>query len=210
MSQKLSVESPELGKILFTKTQRRVLSLLFGNPSRRYYGNEIIKLANVGIGSVRSFLEGLVLSGLVTMTKEGRQKYYQACDKAPIFQELRGIVLKTFGVSDFIKKAMEPLEQEVKFAFIFGSFAKGQGKASSDIDLLVVSECVDYSEWMELLMPVSDEIGREINPTLYEGKEFEKKLANRNYFLERILSQPKIMITGTENDIEKFRKSSSN
>ena len=210
MNQNFTPKPQGFGEILFTKTQRRILSLLFGNPSRRYYGNEIIKLAGVGTGSARNFLDGLVSSGLVTKTKEGQQIYYQASDKTPIFEELRGIVLKTFGTADFLKKVMKPLEKQVKFAFIFGSVAKGSNNADSDIDVGIVSESPNYSEWMKLLMPAGEKLGREITPTLYGVEEFEAKLANKNHFIERILSQPKIMLIGTENDIEEFRQSGSN
>ena len=203
--QNLSTGASGLRKILFTKTQRRILSLLFGNFSRRYYGNEIIKLAGVGTGSARNFLDGLVSSGLVARTKEGRQTYYQACNRAPIFDELCGIVLKTFGVADFLKKVMEPLNKQVKFAFIFGSVAKGNNNTNSDIDICIVSESLDYSEWMKLFIPTSEKLGREITLTLYGVEEFEAKVANKNHFIEQILSQPKIMLIGTENDIEEFR-----
>lgn len=95
-----------LGDVLFTKTQRQVLGLLFGNPERSFYAKEIVRFAGVGIGSVQRELEKLSVAGLLTVTRIGNQKHYQANCQAPIFEELRGIVLKTFGLADALREAL--------------------------------------------------------------------------------------------------------
>jgi predicted nucleotidyltransferase len=195
-----------LGEILFTKTQRKVLGLLFGKPFRRYYGNEIIKLAGVGTGSVRSFLYNLVTSGLVIETKEGNQKYYQANHQSPIFQELRGIVIKTFGIAEVVKEVLLPIKNEIQFSFIFGSIANGTDHANSDLDILLITENLDYLKCMKLLMPLSKELNRDIDPSVYTSDEFIRKVKSGNHFFEQMLNQPKIMIIGTENEFEEFRK----
>ena len=83
--------------VLFTKTQRRVLGLLFGNPDRSYYANEIVRFAKAGIGTVQRELERLVAAGLVSVTKRGNRKHYQADRRSTVFAELAGLVRKTVG-----------------------------------------------------------------------------------------------------------------
>jgi Fe2+ or Zn2+ uptake regulation protein len=78
-----------LADTLFTKTQRRVLGLLFCNPDRSYYANEIVRFAEAGIGTVQRELVRLTAAHLITVTKIGNQKHYQANRQAPIFEELR-------------------------------------------------------------------------------------------------------------------------
>src|SRR5262245_41704030 len=92
-----------LGDVLFSRTQQRVLALLFGSPDRSFYANEVVRLAGVGIGSVQRELERMATVGLITSEKIGNQKHYRANRSSPIFDELRAIVLKTFGLVDLVR-----------------------------------------------------------------------------------------------------------
>lgn len=85
---------------LFSKTQRCVLALLFGNPERSYYVNEIVRAAGVGVGAAQRELQGLAAAGLVTVSALGNRKHYQANPDSPIFQELHGIVAKVLAAAD--------------------------------------------------------------------------------------------------------------
>ena len=82
------------GEALFTKTQRRVLGLLFGAPERSFYANEVVRSAGVGIGAALRELDRLVASNLVLTARIGNQKHFQANRDAPVFEELRGIARK--------------------------------------------------------------------------------------------------------------------
>ena len=93
--------------------------------------------ASGGTGAVQRELEKLVASGLVCVTHVGRQKHYQANAEAPVFDELRRIVVKTIGVVDPVREALDPLAPRITRALVFGSVAEGTDRASSDVDLLV-------------------------------------------------------------------------
>jgi len=118
---------------LFTKTQQRVLALLFGQSQRSFYANEIIGLAGSGSGAVQRELARLESAGLVTVRRIGNQKHYQANPDAPIFAELRAIVLKTFGAADVLRAALQPVWPLIDLAFVYGSLAKGTEHAGSDV-----------------------------------------------------------------------------
>lgn len=98
----------QLGDALFTKTQQRVLGLLFVQPDRSFYTKEIIRLTGMGVATIKRELDRMVAAGILTMTKIGNQHHYQADPACPIFHELLGIIKKTFGVVEALSLALAP------------------------------------------------------------------------------------------------------
>ena len=200
----LGINMPIMGtyaNVLFTKTQQRVLSVLFGQPQRSFYANELIGLAQSGSGAVQRELARLEASGLVTVHRIGNQKHYQANRAALIFEELRGIVFKTFGAVDVLRAALAPLLPLIEVAFIYGSLAKGTEHAGSDIDLMVIGSLPSNAELLKALLPARAQLGRAVNPTLYTSDEFAQRMCNGKSFMLRVLEQHKMMVKGTEHDI---------
>ena len=137
----------------------------------------------------------------MTVHRIGNQKHYQANRDAPIFEELRGIVLKTFGVADVLRTALAPLWPLVDVAFIYGSLAKGAEHAGSDIDLMVIGTLPSNAQLLEALLPAQAQLGRVVNPTLYTPDEFAQRVRDGKSFIMRVLEQPKILVKGTKHDI---------
>jgi predicted nucleotidyltransferase len=183
---------------LFTKVQQRVLAVLFGNPRRSFYANEVIGLAASGTGAVQRELARLEAAGLVTVTRVGKQKHFQANSTAPVFEELRGLVLKSSGLVDVLREVLAPLAAHIEAAFVFGSVAKGQDTAKSDIDLLVVSESLSYADLFSVLEEATQRLGRTVNPTVYSRRELNKRIRADNAFVKRVLAQPKIFVLGND------------
>lgn len=190
-----------LAEALFSGVQRRLLALFYGQPDRSYYTNELLRLTATGRGGLQRELARLVSAGLVNGTAVGNQKHYQANRAAPIFHELRGIVLKTFGLADVLRDVLAPLAGRIRVAFIFGSVAKGSDTAASDIDVLVVGDDMAYADLFNALSAAEETLGRKINPTLYGTAEFGRKVRDDNHFVTRVLAQPKIFLIGTEDDL---------
>lgn len=187
-----------LADALFGGTQQRVLGLLFGQPDRSFYASEVIALARGGSGAVQRELARLAQSELVTVRLSGNQKHYQANPASPVFDELCGIVRKTMGLAEPMREALAPLAERIKAAFIYGSVAKRQDAAGSDIDLMVVSDEVTYADLYERLEAVSQKVGRPVKPTIYTSVELAKRVATGGAFVKRILEQPKIWLKGDE------------
>ncbi len=187
-----------LADALFSKVQQRVLGVLFGNPGRSFFATEIINLAKSGSGAVQRELASLEASGLVTVTMRGKQKHYQANAESPLFKELRGLSLKTFGLTDVLRSALEPLAREIQGAFVYGSIAKGTDTASSDVDVMVVSDTLAYADLFAALEPASAQLGRNVAPTVYSLKELQERVRQKNSFVTRILEQPKMWVIGDE------------
>lgn len=190
-----------ISDVLFSGVQQRVLGLLFGQPDRSFYANEIEKLGMTGRGALERELKRMTATGLITMTVIGRQKHYQANRNSPIYHELRGITLKTFGLSDVLRLALSKYADAIRFAFIYGSVAKGVDTATSDIDVMVVAEGLSYSDLFEALTKAEETLGRKVNPTLYSPRDFLKKIEGDNHFVTRVLNQPRIALLGIEDDI---------
>ncbi|GBE07022.1 nucleotidyltransferase domain protein [bacterium BMS3Bbin11] len=194
------MQATSIGDALFTKTQQKVLGLLFGKPDRSFYTNEIMRWADMGRGTVSRELERLVGAGLLVVSKEGNQNHYQANKNSPVYSEFVSIVKKTFGIADQIKAALKPLDDSIDVAFIYGSISKGTESKSSDIDLMIIGKELSYGDVVELLLPLEESLQRSINPTLYEKSDFVAKLKAGNSFVKRVMEQPKILIKGDEND----------
>ena len=183
---------------LFPAVRQRVLAVLFGSPDRSFYANELIALARSGTGAVQRELASLLAAGLVTVRDQGNQKHYQANAASPVFAELRGLVLKTVGLADVLRAALAPLEDQVAAAFVYGSVARQQYTAASDVDVLIVSDALGYAEVFGALEGAAQTLGRTINPTLYTRAELARRRAQDNAFVTRVLDQPRIWLMGDE------------
>ncbi len=190
-------EATGLADALFTATQQRVLALLFGQSERSFIQQELIDRAQSGSGAVRRELARLVESGLVTVNVLGTQKHYQANPDSPIFNELRGIVTKTVALADPLRAALRPLAKRIDLALLYGSVAKGQSRADSDIDLLVVADEMTLEELFARLAPVEGRLGRKINPTLYTRDEFARRRKSGHPFLKKVLGSEPIVLMGS-------------
>jgi len=185
-----------LAAALFSGTQQRVLAWLFGQPERSFYATELIGLAGAGSGAVQRELARLAQSGLVTARAIGNQKHYQANPDAPIYSELCSIVQKTVGLAEPLREALAPLAARIRAAFVFGSVAKREDTAASDIDLMLVSDDLAYADLYAALEEVSQRLGRTVNPTIYTRLELAKRVKRKEAFATRVLAQPKVWLIG--------------
>jgi predicted nucleotidyltransferase len=185
-----------LSDALFTRTQQKVLGLLFGQPHRSFFATELIALAGGGSGAVQRELKRLAESGLVTVTRLGNQHHYQANAASPLFASLHDIALKTSGLAEPLRAALQPLATQINFAFIYGSVAAGADTASSDIDLLLVAEDLALETVHAALEPAEQQLARRIGITLYTLAEFRQRRDNNNAFLAKVLAGPLIPLIG--------------
>ncbi|HRF07193.1 MAG TPA: nucleotidyltransferase domain-containing protein [Xanthobacteraceae bacterium] len=184
--------SEGLGIALFPRVRLRVLGVLFGQPDRRFLVSEVIKLAQSGNGAVVRELDRLRGAGLIWV--DG--KTYQANRASPIFEELRGIVVKTVGLIEPIRSALRPFEPRIDLSFVYGSVAKGQDTASSDIDLMIVSDKLSYGDLFKALQKAEKSLHRSVNPTLLTTKEWSRKKAEKGSFVNKVVQQPRLDVFG--------------
>ncbi len=188
---------------LFSKTRQVVLSLLYGRADESFYTKQILDAVKVGRGTVQRELKNLTEAGIITREVQGRQVYYRANKKCPIFNELRSTIRKTFGLADVIRQSLAPVSGKIEVSFIFGSMASGTEGRASDIDLMVVGE-VTFSEIVSLINPAQVNLGREINPVVYPVAEFKHKIAENHSFVETVLGSEKIFIFGDGDELARL------
>jgi predicted nucleotidyltransferase len=185
------------GEALFSGTRQKVLALFFGQPDRSYTQAELIELANAGSGAVQREVERLTNSGLLTVTKIGRQKFYSPNQQAPIYPELCALVRKTLGIEQQLRAAIDQGGENILMALLYGSVAKEEDRANSDIDVLLVSDTMTLEGVFRLFEPAEKALGRTINPTLYTVQEFEKRRADGQPFLRKVLAGKTILLKGS-------------
>lgn len=186
---------------LFGKTRQVVLALLYGRPDSSFYTKQVLDAVKIGRGTVQRELKNLTDTGIIIREVQGRQVYYRANAQCPIFNELKSIVRKTFGVADVLRQSLAPKADKVRVAFIFGSVARSADDRRSDIDLLVVGN-ITFGEVVDLISTAEGTLNRELNPVVYTLSEFNKRLSENHYFISDILSGEKIFIVGDENELQ--------
>ena len=190
-----------LGDALFSRVQQRVLGLLFGQPDRRFQSAELIRLAASGTGAVHRQLGRLADVGLVTVTRIGNQKHYQANRESSVFEELNGLVVKTVGMAEPLRQALRAKARDIRAAFIYGSVAKGTEKAGSDVDLLVISDRLSYPVLFEALRRAEAVLARTVSPTVLTASDWRAMRTRKDSFAARVAAQTKVFVIGSEIDL---------
>ena len=147
-------------------------------------------------------MTALAEAGIVERRRVGNQVQFRASPTCPIYEDLRNILKKTVGAADVLRDALAPLSGRIRAAFVYGSIARGDERAGSDLDLLIVGEA-GFAEVVAALAPAQALLRREVNPNVYPALEFRKKIAAGDPFLKRVLADRKIFIVGGEDDLGK-------
>jgi predicted nucleotidyltransferase len=185
---------------LFGKTRQAVLALLYGQADKSFYTKQILDGVKIGRGTVQRELKNLTDTGIIIREVQGRQVYYHANEKCPIFNELKSIVRKTFGAADVIRQSLASSARKIRIAFIFGSVARSADDRRSDIDLMVVGR-ISFGDVVSLLGPAEEKLAREINPVVYPIAEFKKKVKDDQYFVRTVLEDEKIFVIGDDHEL---------
>jgi len=169
-------------------------------PDKSFYLRQITRETGTGIGSVQRELGRLTGAGLITRAPLGNQVHFRANQNSPVFEELHGLINKTTGLADVIRSGLVKFAEKIHVAFVFGSVAKGSHSTYSDVDLLIVGD-LGLRDVVPLLSPVQDQLGREVNPTVYRTEEFHSLSEDDNHFLGRVMREPRIFILGNEDEL---------
>jgi predicted nucleotidyltransferase len=195
------------GTLLFPEYRRRILGLMLLRPEEALHGREIARRIGLPAGTVARELQRLAEARLLTRDRRGNQQVYRANTHSPIFTELASILRKTSGVVDVLANALGPVAERVRVAFVFGSVARGQESAGSDVDLMLIGD-LGFREAVTLLHPTQAEIGREVNPKVFAIEEFCGKLQS-DPFLADVMSKPKLFVVGNAHDLEELARHQS-
>jgi len=191
-----------LAEILSSRIRSEIFRILFGVNEEALHLREIERRSGLTVGTVQGELKKLLTLDLIEKRRDGNRLYYKANKEHPLYPEIRNIVLKTSGLADVIKIALSAAP-EIKVAFVFGSIASHEEKAGSDVDLMVIG-ALGLRKLTGLLMGVSNQIGREVNPHVLTENEFMKRKKSKDHFISQVLESPKIFIIGNQNDLDEM------
>jgi predicted nucleotidyltransferase len=198
----MSTETSSIGNLLFGQTRSQILALLLGAPDESFFTRQIARQIATSVGTVQRELTRLADTSLIVRSVLGSQVFYRANRDHPIFPELRALLAKTMGVFELLKRALSPLSPRIDFAFVYGSVARGDDKAASDIDLMVVGR-VSLDDVLDALAPLEKQLRRPVNPTIYSLKDLTQRYCSGNHFLRSLKNAPKVFLFGAEDDFRK-------
>lgn len=193
----------KLTTTLFSKTRGSVLALLYGHVDEQFYFRQIVRITGLGVGALQRELKTLTEAGIITKSAHGSQVYYQASSNCPVFTELKNLVQKTVGIGVVLKTCLESLADQIDLAFIFGSLANSRETRQSDIDIMVIGE-VPFADLVRVLHRAQDTLRREINPLVFPREEFQRKLVAEQHFLKNIMTNDKLFLIGTEDELARL------
>lgn len=185
---------------IVSPTRQAILTTLFLRPEKAWYLSELAASLGTGPSSLQREIDALVRVGILEKRVDGRRTYIKANEDSPIFPELRGLIEKTSGIVPMLGAAIRGTKG-LKIGFIYGSLARGEEGAGSDVDLMLIGG-VSTMDISPKLRTVEKAVGRQINPTVFSLDEFSKSLAQKNHFLRTVMRNKKIMLVGTEDELE--------
>jgi predicted nucleotidyltransferase len=194
--------------LLFGSYRQRALTQLLLHPDSSYHVRELARLTGTTPGTLHKELARLAQAGLLLREKQGNQVRYRANRDCPVFAELAGLFRKTSGVAGVLAEALQALDPVPELALVFGSLARGEENARSDVDLLLIASST-FGDAVRALHPLQEQLQREINPVIYTAADFTRRVAAKDAFINNILANPKLFVIGTDHDLGKLAGHSS-
>lgn len=189
-------------KGLLPESRARILSLFMLRPGRDLYLREVAKEADLPTRAVQRELGLLTRLGILLRNDRGNRSYYSVNPDCPVLPELKGLVLKTSGLGDSLRESLTEQGWKIIIAFIYGSCADHTETPDSDIDLMIVGD-VEVASLNRWAAQREADTGRRINYTLFTHDEISERLQEGDEFVGGVVSGPKMMLIGNEEDLQK-------
>ena len=185
---------------LFPRTRQAILATLLLSPERRWYLSDLAQHLCVPPSSLQRELASLAAAEILCREADGNRVYYRANPAHPLLPELQSVFAKTTGLADKVRETLRPFWDEIELAFIFGSVARGERTAASDVDVLIVGS-VGMAELALPLRELERTLQIPVNVAHYAAAEFQEKRRQNNHFLQTILQGRKILLKGAEHEL---------
>lgn len=191
-----------LSALVTSAARARVLTALYAQPPRAFYQQELARETGLPLLAVQRELRRLVQAGILRVREVGGRRLYEADPASSIHSELQGIVAKLRGAGEMLRRALSR-RKTVRLAWIFGSYARGEAGAQSDVDLMVIGQ-ISSRELRSKAGEVERRLDRSINEHVMDGTEWTQRLAKGDGFLREVRRSPKIWIVGSEDELTKL------
>ncbi len=198
--------NPTILDSLFPRIRQGLLAATLSRPGKWWYLSELANFLRTTPSSLQRELSSLVKSGILRRRKDGNRAYFKAESRSPIFTDLRRIVEKTRGVTLNLRKALQPFHGKIVCAFVYGSFARHEAHALSDVDVLVIGS-LRLGELLPALRDLEKRLNRDVNVTTWTVRGFRDKIARGEHFSQALLDGPKQFVRGGQRELEAIRRS---
>jgi predicted nucleotidyltransferase len=185
-----------LTQILSSQVRAEIFRLLFSDDKISIHLRDLQRQSGLSIGTIQKEIAHLKELDLVTSERDGNRLYYTANADHPLYKEICGLVEKTSGIVERLKEALSSIKG-IECAFIFGSYAKGEVKSHSDIDLIVIGN-IGLRTLSSVFKRLTEQTQREINPHIYSIKSWKEKLKKKDHFIKSVLNEKKVFLIGGE------------
>lgn len=189
-------------RIFGSRIRANLLGWLYSHTDEDFFVRQLATLLKEDSTNLSRELSNLENVGILVSSRKGNLKYFSANKNCSFFNELRGFILKTIGIAGELKSALEKKLPDIKYAFIYGSFAKGEETADSDVDLMIIGE-VDLNKLDPLISNIEKKLGRTVNYTNYNIIEFRNRKKAGDGFVMDVLKDNMVMLVGDENGLKK-------
>ena len=189
-----------LKRLFGSEARVRMLSLFMLNPASEFYLREIARRLDLPPHAVTQETKRLTEIGLLIRERRGNNVYFRVNRDFPIFPELKAIILRTVGIGNRLREALAQ-EGDIDAAFIYGSYAKGGESLESDVDIFIVGD-VSSRRLTPILSQLEEEIGRELNATVFTREEMSRRMNSGDHFVSSVMADRKIFLIGNEGVLE--------
>jgi predicted nucleotidyltransferase len=197
------MRNPSVLTALFPQVRRGVLAATLTQPDKWWYLSELADRLGTRPSSLQRELSSLVASGILVHRREGTRAYFKAQTKSPVFRELRQLLEKTAGLAPILEQILKPFGNKIQCAYIYGSVARRQENAMSDVDLMVIGRA-GLAHLSPVLRKAEERLAREVNVTAYSPEEFREKIKSRDHFLLAVLRGRKQFVKGSQSDLDEI------
>ena len=186
----------------FTKNQTLILEIFFNNPEKSYYLRELARKLTKEPGVFQKDINRLVENDILNSHYQANTRLFELNKNHYLYKELKSIFFKTLGPAGELRNILNKI-RNIKIAFIFGSFAKKKEDSFSDIDLMIIGN-PDEDILISKITKLEGQLDREVNYHIFSLKDWEKKIKEKNSFLQNISSQSKIFLIGNKDELSKI------
>ncbi len=189
----------DIANIFKSKVRKELFRLYFSNPASEYYLRELERILDIPVSMIRKELLRLEYDGIFVSSRKGNLAYFYLNKSYPLYDELKSIVFKTIGIKGLLEDVLNKMKG-IEAAFIYGSFAKNEENAKSDIDLFVLGK-IDEDKLVTEIGKLEKVLKREINYSLYTKDDLKKKKREKDSFVSDLINSSKVFLIGDESDI---------
>lgn len=189
-----------LEKLFGSRIRSKLLAWFYTHSDEEFFVRQLAVILNEDPTNLSRELKNLEALGILTSERRGNLKHFRAEKKCAFYEELKGLVFKTSGIAGQLKTELRGLSG-IEYAFIYGSFARGEENSQSDIDVMIIGS-PEVNTLDSLIADIEGRLGRTINYVMYDLSEFAEKKHQKDGFITDVVSGAKIMLTGDEHELE--------